>query len=160
MDNFIPSEQTSSKLNDLLDVNHIQEVVEDCDTLAFNAVKTFFSPGATKAPIKKHQLHQMVAYSTLIAQMQSVENLMKFIETNDIIDGYDPNHDLAQAIYGELCMYLLKLDKLLFSKYSVVSNINKSEIEKRSNEYIKAFEGRKERIFELQEQLKTKQLLQ
>jgi hypothetical protein len=146
-ENKIPSVQ------DLLGEDNIKGVLEDAETIGFDIVRTFFTKGATKAPIKKQQLKDFASISCLLGEMKSVQRMLAFLETSNVIDGFDPNHDLVQSLYGELCMYLLKLDQMLLIKYKVKSTVNKNEIEKRTQNYIDNFYKKRERIYKLQEML-------
>lgn len=140
-------------IKDLLDEDNIKGVLLDAETIGFDMVRSFFTSGATKAPIKKHQLKDYSAISCLLGEMKSVQRILTFLETSNIIDGFDPNHDLVQSLYGELCMYLLKLDQMLLVKYGVKSTINKNEIESRTQKYIDNFYKKREKIYKLQEML-------
>jgi hypothetical protein len=134
------------KVKDLLDVDHVQAVVYDAECIGAHSVNRFFGKGARKAPIKKIELNRFSTIACLIGEIKCVERLMSFYENNEIIDGFDPNHDFVQAMYGELCMYILKLDKVLSDRYGVTSSINKDQIEKRSQEYLDRFFHRREKI--------------
>lgn len=142
------------KVDDLIDINHLAKVVHDANSSAVGVTDRFFKKGARKAPITKQSLHRLVASSNLVGHMQAVEGLMSFLENAEIVDGFDPDHDFVQALYGELCMYLLKLDKILFQQYGIKSSVNTDMIHERTEEYLQKFFHRRERINELQIKLK------
>ena len=144
-------------VTDLLDLDHVENVFRDSEAQGYAAVYSFFTPGANKAPIKKADLHRFVASSSVIGEMKCVERLMSFLENSEIMDGFDPNHDFVQALYGELCMYLLKLDKVLLLKYQMKSSIHKKDIEIRSQDYLNRFFHRREKINQLQDLIKKEE---
>lgn len=142
------------KVKDLLEEDNINGVFIDAENIGWDAVKSFFNPGASKAPIKKDQLKKISSCSCILGEMKSVQRILIFLETSEVIDGFDPNHDFVQSLYGELSMYLLKLDKLLLDKYGVLSTVNKNQIEKNTQRYLDSYYKRREKIYKLQEMLK------
>ena len=139
------------KIKDLLEENHLTKVLNDAKSLGLSATNRFFSNGARKAPITKQTLQRFIGMSSIMGHMQAVEGLMSFLENAEVIDGFDPKHELVQNIYGELCMYLLKLDKILFDNYGIKSSVSHEEIHSRTVEYVDKFYARREKIIKLQE---------
>lgn len=144
-------EFNSLKIKDLLEDDNLERVYQDAETIGFDTIRLFFNPGASKAPIKKDQLKKFTATACILGEMKSVQRMLNFLENSEVIDGFDPNHDLIQLIYGELSVYLLKLDKLLLSKYGLKSNVTKKQIEDNSQKYIDNFYEKRDKIHKLQE---------
>lgn len=142
------------KVSDLLAEDNINGVYLDAENIGWDAIRGFFNPGASKAPIKKDQLKKIASCSCILGEMKSIQRILIFLETSEVIDGFDPEHEVVQSLYGELSMYLLKLDKLLFEKYGAISTINKKQIEANTQRYLDNFYKRREKIYKLQEMLK------
>lgn len=143
----------AKNIADLLDTETVTAVVEDAESIGFFMSNSLFTKGANKAPVKKAAFQKYVASSCVLGEMKCTERLMSFLENSEVIDGFDPNHEVVQSIYGELCMYILKLDKILLDVYGIKSSVDNKQIEKRSQDYLNNFYSRRERISKLQEML-------
>jgi hypothetical protein len=141
------------RVKDLLEEDNLDNVFQDAETIGYDTVRLFFNPGASKAPIKKEQLKTYTASACILGEMKSVQRILNFLETSEVIDGFDPNHDFIQALYGELSMYLLKLDRMLLLRYGFKSNVSKKQIEDNSQKYLDNFYSRRLKIHELQKML-------
>ena len=127
------------KVKELLDMESISAVLRDAQGLAILATQKTFGK-ARKIPMGKNLFQRYLAVSCLLGEIKSIERLMTWLENGDIVaDHFDPEHDVIQFIYGELCMYILKLDKLLYQQYGIVSSINKKVIEDRTEIYLERY---------------------
>lgn len=127
------------KVKDLLDMESISAVLNDAKGLAIVATQKTFGK-ARKIPMGKNLFQRYLAVSCLLGEIKAIERLMTWLENGDgLADHFDPEHDLIQFLYGELCMYILKLDKMLYLEYGIVSSINKKVIEERTEIYLKRY---------------------
>lgn len=149
----VASEDTP-KVKDLIEDSHLKDVLDDSKAHGFQVFRTVSKGKANKIPLKKIQIQNLASMSCLVGEMKCTERIMNFLENSEIIDGFDPNHEVVQSLYGELCMYLLKLDKALKDNYGVSSSIDNNAIEIRSQDYLNKFYNRRDKITKLQKLLK------
>jgi hypothetical protein len=133
------------KVRDLMDYENILSILNEAKGLATHATQLLFG-NARKIPMQKSIFQRYMEIGCILGEIKAIERMMSWLETTDIVDNFNPDHDLVQFIYGELCMYLLKLDKMLLDNYGIKSSINVKDIEIRTQNYLDRYYARIENI--------------
>jgi hypothetical protein len=133
------------KVKDLMDYENILSILSEAKGLATHATQILFG-NSRKIPMPKNIFQRYMEIGCILGEIKAIERMMSWLETTDIVDHFNPNHDLVQFIYGELCMYLLKLDRMLLDNYGIKSSINVKEIEIRTQKYLDRYYYRIEKI--------------
>lgn len=134
----------NKEIQDLLDSDNLAGVMEECLGTGAASTMNYFR-GTRKRPFTKQECTNLVSQSVLMGQLKCCERMMMFLTHSNL---FDQQREFADMMYGELCMYALRLNKLLKQNYKISYDFTERDIEKDTEEYIRRYKLRQQQLEE------------